>query len=63
MYEHTCHIGSTIERILYDIHSGMVAPYQPSATDSRSTRRDQGCVLVRRNPGSVKRRVFNSRVV
>ena len=27
-------------------------------TGSRSTRRDQGCVLVRRNPGSVKREEF-----
>ena len=27
-------------------------------TWSRSTRRDQGCVLVRENPGSVKREEF-----
>ena len=30
----------------------------PKGKDSRSTRRDQGCVLVRENPGSVKREEF-----
>jgi hypothetical protein len=33
-------------------------PGHTGTGNSRSTRRDQGCVLVRRNPGSVKREEF-----